>query len=100
LSDLNAAAGRLEREVQLGRIIWAALSDPSAAADFPFDWIQSLLASVITFCQRKNFNPEVSPPPDIIGRSVSLYFTTKAYVVDLLRWALVGFPSAASGRMA
>ncbi|MCJ7634999.1 hypothetical protein MUP77_21740 [Candidatus Bathyarchaeota archaeon] len=91
LGKLKAVEGRLADEVEMGRIIWAALMDPTAAASFPFDWVKKLVISALSFCERKGYNPIVTIPFDLANRDNMLYIGSKAGVADLLRWASIGF---------
>jgi len=97
LGELEAAAGRLERELSLARIIFAALVDPASAADFPIDWVRTLVDSALLFCRGKSFSPVVEVPMELVNVPNCIYSNSKASVIDLLRWAMIGFPSPPSG---
>ncbi|MCJ7771291.1 hypothetical protein MUP37_06950 [Candidatus Bathyarchaeota archaeon] len=97
LSDLKFSEGKLEKEVEIAEIIWATLTDPTAAAEFPIAHIRTLINSARLFCDRKSFNPIIPVSNDTAFRSTELSFFAKVALDDLLQWALLGFPESKRG---
>jgi uncharacterized coiled-coil DUF342 family protein len=90
--EIKEEAGKLEREIKLGRYFLYASGEPHLAGEVPLPALFSFLEILEGWCRAKNLDPEVEAGERI---SKGYYGYPSSYskmkLLDLIRWVRKGF---------
>jgi chromosome segregation ATPase len=92
LAQLNAKAGKLEKELTYAR--YFTTGDDSVLKSFPKEVIIAFLERASVYCKLNQLNPMVRAPDGFSRKYPTIYSSTEVALIDLLRWAEAGLAGA------